>query len=104
MNENEKRALAHAVALTQLAASSALGALRLSDDRSDWALADALLGALRLSDDRSDWALADALYWAARAAAQAARRLGDENSADSANEVADGLVSLAEDAGHTIRR
>lgn len=85
MNENEKRALAHAVALTQLAASSALGALR-------------------LSDGRSDWALADALYWAARAAAQAARRLGDENSADSANEVADGLVSLAEDAGHTIRR
>ena len=85
MNENEKRALAHAVALTQLAASSALGALR-------------------LSDDRSDWALADALYWATRAAAQAARRLGDENSADSANEVADGLVSLAEDAGHTIRR
>ena len=89
MNENEKRALAHAVALTQLAASSALGALR-------------------LSDDRSDWALADALYWAARAAAQAARRaarrLGDENSADFANEVADGLVSLAEEAGHTIRR
>ena len=85
MNENEKRALAHAVALTQFAASSALGALR-------------------LSDDRSDWALADALYWAACAAAQAARRLGDENSADFANEVADGLVSLAEDAGHTIRR
>ena len=85
MNENEKRALAHAVALTQFAASSALGALR-------------------LSDDRSDWALADALYWAARAAVQAARVLGDENSADSANEVADGLVSLAEDAGHTIRR
>ena len=66
MNENEKRALAHAVALTQLAASSALGALR-------------------LSDDRASWALADALYWAARAAAQAAHRLGDENSADFAN-------------------
>ena len=85
MNENEKRALAHAVALTQLAASSALGALR-------------------LSDDRSDWALADALYWAARAAAQAARVLGDERTADYTDEVADDLVTLAESAGHVIRR
>ena len=86
MNENEKRALlAQTVALTQFAASSARDALR-------------------LSDDRASWALADALYWAARAAAQAAHRLGDENSADFANEVADDLVSLAESAGHVIRR
>ena len=85
MNENAKNALAQAVALTRLAASSAHTALR-------------------LSDDRADWALADALYWAARADAQAARRLGDEASADSANELADDLVSLAEEVGHTIRR
>ena len=85
MNENEKRALAHAVALTQLAAQAALDALR-------------------LTNDPAAWALGDAAYWAARAAAQAARVLGDERTADYTDEVADDLVTLAESAGHVIRR
>lgn len=50
------------------------------------------------------WALGDAAYWAARAAAQAARALGDERTADYTDGVADDLVALAESAGHVIRR
>ena len=38
------------------------------------------------------------------AAAQAARVLGDERTADYTDEVADDLVTLAESAGHVIRR
>ena len=41
---------------------------------------------------------------AARAAAQAARALGDERTADYTDGVADDLVALAESAGHVIRR
>ena len=47
MNENEKRALAHAVALTQLAAQAALDALRLTNDPAAWALGDAAYWAAR---------------------------------------------------------
>ena len=38
------------------------------------------------------------------AAAQAARALGDERTADYTDGVADDLVALAESAGHVIRR
>ena len=41
---------------------------------------------------------------AARAAAQAARTLGDERTADYTDGVADDLVALADSAGHVIRR
>ena len=60
--------------------------------------------ALRLTNDPAAWALGDAAYWAARAAAQAARALGDERTADYTDGVADDLVALAESAGHVIRR
>ena len=50
------------------------------------------------------WALGDAAYWAARAAAQAARAAGDVQTADFTDGLADDLVSLAEAAGHVIRR
>ena len=53
---------------------------------------------------RERTAKAIAAYWAARAAAQAARVLGDERTADYTDEVADDLVTLAESAGHVIRR
>ena len=82
MNENASRALAYAAAATQLAA----------------------LDALRLTNDPAAWALGNAAYWAARAAAQAARALGDERTADYTDGVADDLVALAESAGHVIRR
>ena len=85
MNENASRALAYAAAATQLAARAALDALR-------------------LTNDPAAWALGDAAYWAARAAAQAARTLGDERTADYTDGVADDLVALAESAGHVIRR
>ena len=85
MNENASHALAYAAAATQLAAQAALDALR-------------------LTNDLAAWALGDAAYWAARAAAQAARVLGDERTADYTAEVADDLVTLAESAGHVIRR
>ena len=85
MNENASHALAYAAAATQLAAQAALDALR-------------------LTNDPAAWALGDAAYWAARAAAQAARALGDERTADYTDGVADDLVALAESAGHVIRR
>ena len=47
---------------------------------------------------------AAATQLAARAAAQAARALGDERTADYTDGVADDLVALAESAGHVIRR
>ena len=81
----DRRALAYAAAATQLAARAALDALR-------------------LTNDPAAWALGDAAYWAARAAAQAARALGDERTADYTDGVADDLVALAESAGHVIRR
>ena len=46
---------------------------------------------------------AAATQLAARAA-QAARALGDERTADYTDGVADDLVALAESAGHVIRR
>ena len=84
MKETESRALAYAAA-TQLAASTTLDALR-------------------LTNDPAAWALGDAAYWAARAAAQAARAAGDVQTADFTDGLADDLVSLAKAAGHTIRR
>ena len=81
MNENASRALAYAASATQLAARAALDALRLTNDPAAWALGDA-----------------------ACAAAQAARVLGDERTADYTDGVADDLVALAESAGHVIRR
>ena len=85
MNENASCALAYAASATQLAARAALDALR-------------------LTNDPAAWALGNAAYWAARAAAQAARTLGDERTADYTDGVADDLVALAESAGHVIRR
>ena len=59
VNENASCALTYAAVATQLAAHAALDALR-------------------RTNDPAAWALGDAAYWAARAAAQAARALGNE--------------------------
>ena len=82
MNENASCALTYAAVATQLAARAAL----------------------RLTNDPAAWALGDAAYWAARAAAQAARALGNEQTADNTDEAADEIVALAESVGHVIRR
>ena len=85
VNENASCALTYAAVATQLAAHAALDALR-------------------RTNDPAAWALGDAAYWAARAAAQAARALGNEQTADNADEAADEIVALAESVGHVIRR
>ena len=88
MNENASCALTYAAVATQLAARAALDAL----------------DALRRTNDPAACALGDAAYWAARAAAQAARALGNEQTADNTDEAADEMVALAESVGHVIRR
>ncbi len=85
MNENQNERTLCAAQAVQLAARS-------------------VLEALASANNPEGWALGDPTYWAARAAAEAARSAGDDETADFTDQLADEFVTLANSVGHTIRR